>query len=341
MSVLRGEQPDKVPFTVYDIMLPRCSVERELRNRGLCLVKLSFSYKIIYPNVDIQSIHFKSDSGKALIRTEYKTPVGDLWTLSENTGHANDWPLEFMFKSPDDYKKLLYIINDAVIVPEYDNVEKMVNTLGEDYIVRDQIGLEPMQTLISSDYMGVNNFCMEWMENRDEILKLYSALNEMRRRIYGIVANGPLDLSNYGGNVVPQIIGPEVFRQYYIPAYNEAAEILHKRKKLIGCHFDADNTLIMDDIAKSELDYIEAYDAGMGPSIGEARSKWPDKVLWVNWPSSWHLKEEDEIPGLTGRLIKETGSQDKFIIGITEDVPEERWQTNFSLIMNGIDSHMK
>ena len=35
---LCGEFADKVPFTIYESKLPQCSVERQLRNEGLCIV---------------------------------------------------------------------------------------------------------------------------------------------------------------------------------------------------------------------------------------------------------------------------------------------------------------
>lgn len=38
LAVLRREPVDKVPFTIYMSKIPRCSVERRLRNEGLCIV---------------------------------------------------------------------------------------------------------------------------------------------------------------------------------------------------------------------------------------------------------------------------------------------------------------
>ena len=158
---------------------------------------------------------------------------------------------------------------------------------------------------------------------------------EVARRIYPIAANGPLEFCNYGGNVVPQVIGREVFREHYVPHYHEAAEALHKTGKLIGTHLDADNRLIMDLVAQTDLDHIEAYDAGISPPVREARAAWPDKVLWLNYPCAWHLWSEDEVRKGTKRLIEEAGGG--LIIGITDDVPTDRWRGNYTAIMDGID----
>ncbi len=92
-------------------------------------------------------------------------------------GINKTWTLEHLFKTPDDYKSLLFFIEDSVVVPEYERVQTQVSRLGEDFVVRDQIILEPMQALIS-DYMGLETFSYEWADNQDEILKLIKSLSK-------------------------------------------------------------------------------------------------------------------------------------------------------------------
>lgn len=336
MAALHGENTGKVPFTVYECMLPQCFTERVLRNRGLCVVYRMASYKTVYPDVGKKSYSYVNEEGQQVIETVYSTPSGDLSSIVKPSGFT-EWALTHFFKDKEDYKKLLYLIKNRRFVPNYDAVIKKASMLGDDFILRDQLLSEPLQELMH--YMGPETFCYEWLDNRDEVLKLYDALLELSREVFSIVADGPLEFANLGGNVVPQLIGVDTFRKYYTPVYNEAAEVLHQKDKLVGCHFDADNTLIMKDIANTALDYIEAYDAGMGPSIKAAKSLWPEKVLWLNWPSSWHLLPADEVYGKTLQILDEASPCNNFLVGITEDVPEERWQSNFNTIMDAIDIH--
>lgn len=335
MVALRGGMPGKVPFTVYENKLPQCTGERELRDRGLCVVYRKPSYREFMPNVKVTSHSWTDEKGRRLVRTTFSTPSGDLTELIEPAGFTS-WTHEHLFKSPDDYHALNYLIKDIVRVPDYDAAAQLVKDLGPDFAVRDQIPSEPLQQLISR-YMGTEAFCYEWMDNRDEILRLYDTIAESNRMAYTLVAGGPLEFANYGGNVTPSIIGAETFRKYYVPHYNEAAEALHKKGKLIGVHLDADNTIIMGDVASTTLDYIEAYDAGVSPPVKAARQAWPGKALWINWPSAWHLNGPGTVREKTRQLIAEAVPCDGFIIGITEDVPEERWRVNFAAIMDGID----
>ena len=82
-----------------------------------------------------------------------------------------------------------------------------------DAIFRSGFGLEPLQTLISGTMMDMQVFCLEWMDHRDELLKLYAAIVEQRRKLYPIVAQSPVGHANYGGNVVPKITGRDTFER--------------------------------------------------------------------------------------------------------------------------------
>jgi hypothetical protein len=233
------------------------------------------------------------------------------------------------------------MLSNERLKPDYESFAVLEKRYGGDGIFRANIGSEPLQMLISGHIFSTESFCMEWMDNRDEILKLYEILVQNRKMSYSIVADSPALHANYGGNVTPEIIGLENFENYYIPHYNEAAEILHSRGKLIGAHFDANCRLIAGLIEKSGLDYVEAFtpapDSDM--TLKEARDIWKNKVLWLNFPSSVHLASEEKIEKTTCELIDEAGSPDGLIMGITETVPSDRWQESYPAIMRGLEKH--
>ena len=339
---LRGGHSDRVPFTMYESKVPQCVAEREMRNRGMCIVKRDVPvFTAHHPNVKTsQNVYWENN--KQFTRTLYETPVGNLSTLSESAGFTS-WRHERMFKKPDDYKAILFFIQDECCEPNYDAFALAEKDFGGDAIFRAGFGLEPLQFLISSNTIGMQDFCTEWMDNRDEILKLYDALVENRRKVYPLVAESPALHANYGGNVTPEIIGLETFEKYYVQHYNEAAEVMHQQGKLIGCHFDANCKLLSRAIADTDLDYIEAFtpapDTDM--TLAEARDAWPNKVLWLNFPSSLHLRSDAEVESASVDLLNQVKMIDGLIIGITEDIPPERWQNSCRAIMDGLDRHAR
>lgn len=339
-AVLNGEMTKRIPFTIYENKLPPCRTERELRNRGLCIVQRMVPvYEIQWPNIAVKSIHY-TEKNKKFVRTEYQTPVGLLFSITEPVGFTF-WTHKRLFSNREDYKALLFMIKDMQLVPAYEKFIKAVESDGGDSFFRGSLGYEPMQALMA-EYMFPETFCMEWFDNQDELLKLYEALICKRRETYKLCAKSPAMVFNYGGNVIPEVLGLDRFKKYYIPHYNEAAEILHAHGKKIGVHFDANCKLFANEIAKTDLDYIEAFtpapDTDM--TLAEAREKWSDKILWINFPSSVHLDTIDVIKETTRDLLKQINGPDRFLMGITEDIPEDRWQNNLLAISDILDEYV-
>lgn len=335
---LQGDKVDKTPFTIYESKLPRSAVERALRNQGLCVVNRLSVIHTHRPDVHTTEVKYE-ENGKTLIRLEHETPYGTLTSISEPVGFTS-WTHKQLFAGPEDYKPLIFLIDNERYEPDYEAFAKQRDMAGDDEFPMSNFGLEPLQSIISGGIMGTNAFCLEWMERRDEVLKLYEACVRAARRRYALIADSPSTTFNYGGNVTVEIIGPAVFRDYYLPHYHEAAEICHKRGKRIGCHLDANNRAIADLIARSELDYIEAFtpapDTDM--SLEDAFAAWPDKCVWINFPSSVHVASNERVAEMTRHLLETARNRPRFLIGITEDVPEDRWQESFLTIMRTIDA---
>ena len=68
---------------------------------------------------------------------------------------------------------------------------------------------------------------------------------------------------------------------------------------------------------------------------------WPDKVLWLNFPSSLHLASDAQVEQATVDLLNEVTSPDGIIIGITEDIPADRWRDSCRAIMDGLSRHVR
>ena len=256
--MLKGEMVDKVPFTIYECMLPQCEVERSLRNQGLCIINRRFPvYKSISPNVKEESIHFAED-GASYVKTMIKTPKGNLSCIRKQTVEWTSWSVEKIFKTPEDYNAIEFMIRDREYLPDYEPFIKAQEQMGGDIFLRAGIPNAPLHQMIY-DIMGIGAFSIEWAE----------------------------------------------------------------------------------EIADSKLDYIEAFtpspDTDM--SLAEARKIWRGKTLWINFPSSVHLASIEIIEETTKRLLYEAAPGDRFLIGITEDVPENRWQESFCAISRAIEKH--
>ena len=333
-DTLKGRRSGKRPvFAPYENKVKAGEALERLLERGMGLIKrvsvCSMSNKTCKVSVDC-----KEKNGEIYKTTVVETPFGNIDRL-EIINKYTSYLKDHFIKTEDDYRAYEYYINDLQLEYNGEMIEHMKNH-ADYYFLRGQLPYEPLQQLIVED-MGTEMFCYEWIDNREKIDKLYSDLARISVPAYDFAARSALPAVNYGGNVVPGIIGRDVFRKLYVPVYNRAADVLHANGQLIGSHFDADNRLILEDIAASKLDYIEAYDISCNYSLAEAVSIAPDKVFWINFPSPSHLWERDKIYDLTLDLLKDGAKAKGFIIGVTEDVPEHCWEKSYTAIMDAID----
>ena len=338
---LRGGKGDRVPFTIYECMIPPCAAERELRNRGCCIVRRLPVFRTHRPNVRTTEQAYWVGERK-FTRTVHETKCGTVSSLAEDGGFTS-WRHDYLLKRPEDYAAIRCLLRDELYESAYADFARAQEADDGDTIYRANFGLEPLQELISGGIMGMQTFCEEWMERRDEVLSLYEILVANRRKIYPLVAKSPASHANYGGNVTPEIIGRENCETYYLPHYHEAAEVMHRHGKLIGCHFDANTKLLAPAIAGTPLDYIEAFTPApdTDQTLAEARAAWPGKVLWINFPSSVHLQPDLAVEAVTLDLLEQAGRMDGLLIGVTEDMPPARWRGSCQAIMRGIERHAR
>lgn len=338
LAVLRGEPVDKVPFTVYEYKIPQCAVERRLRNDGLCIVNRRVpAYSSHRSGCTVES-HTYADAGRPRVRTVYRTPVGEVDEVSEPAGFTS-WSIAKLFRRPEDYKVLYWLETHTEFAPAYESYRQAEAWMGEDVILRGAIGLTPLHQIMIS-WMGVETFAVEWFERRDEILRLEAAMRENRRRVYPLLAASPVTHANYGGNEVPEVMGPPRFAEFCVPLYNECAEHFQATGKKLGSHLDGNNAAWARLVADSALDYVEAFtpapDTDM--TLAQALEAWPDKVIWLNFPSSLHLANLDVIRRTTREFVDLARQTNRVIIGITEDIPEDRWQGNLLAISEEINA---
>jgi hypothetical protein len=334
-AVLRRETPDRTPFTIYQQMLPASAEERLLRAAGLCIVRVMPCFRFHTPNVRVTRLAFEED-GRDLVRTTWTTPHGELSAL-EQVAESTSWRLERIFKGPSDYRALRFLVDDRRLESDYGPVAEAVRRYGGDGIVRCDIGLTPLQEIMTH-WMGLEQFGVEWAERRDEVLALYGAMVARQREAWDLVARSPAPIANYGGNEIPEAFGRERFARWVAPLYDGAAEVLHRHGKLLGAHLDGNNRAWADVVARSGLDYVEAFtpapDTDM--DLPAALAAWPGKVVWANFPSSVHVAGEAVVEETARRLVREARPGDRFVLGITEDVPEDRREANLAAIARAI-----
>jgi uroporphyrinogen-III decarboxylase len=332
-TALSGEKADRIPLTTYEGLLPRGETERRLREEGLCLVCRTPMYGASSPNVSTDTRSY-SDGRFSYQREVISTPVGEVSQVRRlGGGYGTSLLCEFPIKRPEDYKVIEFLWRDQQYEPAYDNFHSNERRLGSDGVVIGNLGYTPLQHMLIL-YMGPERFACDMVDYPEAFFGLYETMAERHREQYRISAESPAGFFIYGDNVTSEMVGAERFEKYVAPRYNELADILHAKGKKLGSHLDGKLVALKEQVARTKLDFVEAFapfpDGDL--PIGDARRAWPAKVIWCNYPSAVHLCPDEQIEQNTQDMIRDTAPGDRFIVGVTENIPDQHWQRSLPVI---------
>ena len=333
IGALRGEMVDRVPFTSYPNLFPGNERDPLMREGEIGLVHRLAVYKSSSPNVKFREEEYWENE-RRWIRHIYETPVGSVWeTYRTGGGYETNLRCEFFVKKPEDYEVVEFMMRDIIYTPNYEIFRGVEKKVGDDGVVIGGIKYSPIQQMLVL-LLGAERFALDFYENRALFDSLYNAITEKDREIYKIAADSPAEFVIYGDNITSDMIGLERFVQYCIPRYNEAATLLHEKGKRLGVHMDGNLRILKEVIAESEIDFIEAFTPYpmFDLSVAEAHKTWKDKVLWINYTSCVHMAGTEAIKAHTLELLKQASPGDRFLISITENVPDEVRKESFATI---------
>ncbi|MBI2951374.1 hypothetical protein HYY27_04725 [bacterium] len=342
-AIFRGEMVDRVPFALKGWRVPPCRAERALRNGGMGIVDNRPVYSTRSPNTETETLSF-SANGIAYERVTVKTPRGVLSSVHRRMGgektEGTSWLIEPIFKGPEDYAAIEFMIRDRRYAPAYEGFLKAQAQMEGEAFFKTGAPGAPLHTVMYS-VMGLETFSIEWAERRDRVMALCEAMAENQREVYPLVARSPALVVQCGGNYSSEVLGKQRFVEHVLPHWEEVGAVLHEGGKLLGCHLDANNRLWAGEVGASALDWIEAFtpapDTDM--TVADARAMWPGKTLFINFPSSVHLDPPERIAEATKQMLREAAPGERFIVGITENVPENRWRESFSTILETVNRY--
>jgi hypothetical protein len=334
LTAMTWGEPDRIPLTVYDWMLPRGTAERGLREAGVGLIVRLPGHRVRHRDVEIVSREYQ-ERGRRLIRRTIKTPVGETWqTLEPDPAYeTSNWIHEHFIKAPEDYPVMEYYYRDMAFQDNRDAIREAQRRVGEDGIVMLRIAKSPVQEMLYQ-MMGLEQFAVDYQERRDLFDGLHATMAKRYEELYEFAAESPADILQLGDNIYSDMVGRERFQRYLMPEYKKIMARLRGTGKLLAVHMDGNLKSLLADIAAATFDIVEAMTPPpMGDvSIREARASWPGKALWINFTSSMHIERPEVIEAHTRELVEEAGTKSGFAVSITEDAPVEALEKSLAVI---------
>jgi hypothetical protein len=323
LNTLRGEPVEGVPWSTYPSQVPTGTLERAFRNHGLainCVVQL---YTRETPHVEVLERQVWEQGELTIYRT-YSTPVGEVHEkLRYEEGYGSRWTIEHMIRRPEDYRVVEFIVRDTRLKPNFEDIIDREQELGDDGVVMVWATRSPYRQL-EIELAGLERTTFDRADGLPELASLRVALEEQHEAIYRLAAESPATFIWCPDNLTDLTVARGLFESYYVPYYNRYAAMMRQAGKILVSHFDGRLASLAGAIGRTALPVIEAFTPPpMGDlSVAQAKAAWPDKVIWANYPGSVFWQTPAEIEAFTLELLREAMPGGRFILGITENIPQ-------------------
>lgn len=324
----------------YVRYLPRGGGERDLRNRGLGLIDFYPAVSLLAPawhthegyisevrDAVFHIEHF-TEGGMPTEKRSYHTPLGTVSQITQkDPQYHSDWTRRHYITETEDYRVVQYLVEKTVFQNHHDAIRSRLCDLGEDGVLLARLDRSPFQKILV-ELSKPDQFLMDMLIRTPEALSLLEALRERLLEQVELACSSPAALIWQPDNLSGDMTPPDLFEEFVLSFYEEAAARVHRAGKVYVVHMDGRLKSLCDMIAGSSIPVIESFslpDMGGDMTLEEAYAAWPSKVILPNFPSSWCAKEEDEIRGQLAATIKAIPQGRGAVIQISEDLPPRQW----------------
>ena len=339
LAALQGRPHDRVPFVQYSgIAAPNEEIWARLGRGRMGILQWTSVHRVEHPNCRFEEEDFERN-GQRWRRTTLHTPAGSIHeerAFEESYGSSS--VRRHYLQEPADYDALLAYLRDGAVVENYAAYREVDAHIGDDGLPLPAIERTPYQQLWVQ-WAGLANLSLHLAECPEKVEEAIGALTERARRIFQIASRSPAPFIDFPDNITAPAIGPERFRRYCVPLYNELAATLAERGALVFVHMDGDLRPLWSAVGESGVGGIDSLSPAPDndTTVAEARSMWPDMRLWVNFPSSVHLCDYQTVHERAERILEEDGRSGLLQIQVSENVPRNAWRTSYAAIADAID----
>jgi len=346
LAVIEGRKPDRIPWFPRLLLwysfhkssgtLPDKYRDWELRDIERDLGMGTPARNATIFSTRMENVETKTHRSGDEIFTEYITPVGTVSTkhiVVEKLHRAgmSSYQMEHLIKRPEDYDVVEYIIEHTKLTPTYDQYIAYDRDIGEDGLPMVALGACPMHKLMR-EYLGYEKSIFEMVDHPDRIERLLRVITDHDKEMQKIAVQSPAKMILHGEHFDSMITPPPLFAEYFKPYFQEFAELLHSKDKILVCHADADSSQLLDLIRESGFDMAEVFTTEpMVPcTLEQAKEAWGnDVIIWGGIPSVILCEpvSDETFEAYMADLFETISPDDRFILGVADNVmPETKFE---------------
>ncbi len=249
----------------------------------------------------------------------WETPHGTLKRVDRTASDGSSVTARFMLQSPEDFKALEYIIQHTYYEPDYSLIDWNLKTIGEMGVADVVIWRSPFGKMMQ-EYAGLVHLAYWMAEDAQRVMDLVALQTEHDRQVIEMAARSNARVIIISDHADEALLNPRWYRQYCIPFYRQATDLLHQHGKLVSTHLDGNIRRLMPLLAETGFDLLDGTTpapmtnwtpADLAPHLGEKMYAYcgvPSTFFVQNLPDEQILASAEEIvSALRGKVILNVG----------------------------------
>jgi len=334
-----GEQPDRIPYTIYYWEWYRANGGSEDATRWQALFDrgLGVTQHVGTVRQTIDDSHHETETsernGLPVRRIHHHTSVGSI-----TAEWVDNWHTEYWLKTADDYRVMTHIVNNTYLEAGYEPFQEFEQLAEPWRIPLASFGRTPIQTILV-DLVGLENFGLHLATLLDPMMELYEALLERCRERAQIMAAGPGRYVAFMENFTSETLGPRRYADWILPVYEEIIPLLQQSGKVVGTHYDGQVGHCLNEIQRAPMDLIESFTPPPEGdlTLAQARVAFPEKLLWSNINVSLYELPADELAAIITQRVAD-GAPDgrRLAFEVSEQWPHN-WATSMPVVLDTLN----
>jgi len=358
LTILKGEQPDQVPwFGDLDYwansLITRGLKPKEFiksadyiqwhRELGVGFyLQGYFPYKQVYEKCEVREWNEGHKRYKEII-----TPLGSVRECWEYIPTSfSEGPIEHFMKSEEDIPVMKFIYENSRFEADYDFADQRLKQVGDQGVVLCYLPKSPFMHLLALE-AGVVSVTMAALTTPVEFQDLLDTMKKAFDQAAQIAVDSPAEVLMIPENLSSEMVGPDLFELYMYDYQKEWTGKIRGAGKYSFIHIDGTLGGLLKQEASVGFSVLEAltpYPVGdlkfedLEDFVGDSRS-----IIWGGIPGVYFTDcvSEEEFERHLKHVLSIMVKEPRYVLGVADQVPPNGLESRVRRVAELVDEFGK
>jgi uroporphyrinogen-III decarboxylase len=358
LAILKGEQPDQVPWFGDLDYWANSLIKRGLKPEGFIgsddyiswhrelgvgfYLQGYFPYKQIFNNCTINEWNEGAKRFKEII-----TPIGSVRECWEYIPTSfSEGPIEHFMKTEEDIPVMKFIYENTRFEPDYEFAKLRKQQVQDQGVVLCYLPKSPFMHLMALE-AGVVAVTIAALTMPDEFQELLSTMKIAFDQAAQIAVDSPAEVLMIPENLSSEMVGPELFRLYMYDYQKEWTSKIKDAGKYSFIHIDGTLGGLLHEEAAVGFSVLEAltpYPVGdlkfedLAGVCGDSKS-----IIWGGIPGVYFTASvsDDEFERHLKKLLAIMITTPRYVLGVADQVPPDGLESRVMRVAELVNAYGK